>query len=74
MSDPVAEAPDDYDDYDDGFDPGAYCADCQGGGWHLRCVDDMCHGQYEGGPYSPCGDGKCVRPCRSCNKDGFHGF
>lgn len=63
MSDPA-----EYDDFD--YDEEPFCYDCHGGGWKLACPDDMCHGQYEGGPFSPCGRTGCLYPCRSCNPKG----
>lgn len=63
------EIDDDFDQSDDGVG----CYDCHGG-WKIICPDDCCHGSYDGGPYAPCGDDRCVIPCRNCNKDGCGGF
>ena len=51
----------DYDDWDD--DDGV-CYECNGSGWIVTCIDDLCHGQDE------CIHGDPPTPCPACNADG----
>lgn len=64
----------DYDYEDDIYD-GVGCCECHYEGWRIVCPDDMCRGQYDGGPWAPCGKhNQCVKPCGNCNPDGMDGF
>lgn len=44
----------------------AGCYRCNGGGWIVFCIDDLCRGAG----YCMHGDGE--RPCPNCNPDGTH--
>ncbi len=70
MSEQQLEPEPEWDDY---TTDGVGCYDCYCG-WKLRCPDDMCCGQYDGGPYSPCGNSSCVSPCKNCNPNGDEGW
>ena len=42
---------------------GGVCCNCDGSGWMVVCVDDMCRGMGE------CIHGDGNRPCPICNED-----
>lgn len=51
------------DDYDDsGYDDGS-CYACDGSGWIVVCIDDMCRGAGE------CMHGDGEDNCKVCNAD-----
>jgi hypothetical protein len=61
-------------EFDEYADEQVGCVHCSYDAWVIVCPDDMCRGEYDGGPWAPCGSSKCVRPCRHCNPNGTEGF
>ncbi len=49
--------------YEEEFDSGSDCNNCNGSGWIVTCMDDMCIGAGE------CMHGDGEDPCPCCNKE-----
>jgi len=54
---------DEYEDDPDAYDEYGSCYNCDGSGWIVVCVDDMCRGMGE------CIHGDGDMPCPICNED-----